>query len=294
MRVSRSMRALVFAPVLALAFTVPVQAVVFNLGTFVVDNDANVGDIPLTVPDGTYNHFSFSTAWTAISGNPYSSEAIWALTDGPLASAATTFYIDQGSAPNSAGSGSAVTLQWDAYMNFPLTGSLDGFILTLQTYAGSTAQWANTTMELTYQAPPTPPVVVVDLGVIGTNTDPININTLAADFDTELALYSSTGFPVAANDDVSYPEIVQSEIDFDSLPVGDYYIALCGYNSAFGVDFAVAAGSEAGNYGLTVDGIPVNGTLADGQIAWVGFTIVPEPATLALFVLGGLAVLRRR
>jgi hypothetical protein len=279
------------ALVLVLGFAMPADAALFNLGTFQVDDDPNAGDIPLAIPAGNYNYYTFSTDWTAVSGDPWSNEAIWAITDGPLSDPLTTFFADPGPAPNSLSSGDPVTLQWAGFLDVPITGPQNGFLLTLQTFTGSVAQWANTTLELTEQAV-VAPTLDVDLGVIGTDADPININTFAADFDTELGLYDAGGLVLASNDDAG--GTLQSELDFPNLPAGDYYLAMGGYNSVFGGFFGATPGTSSGNYGLSVAGIAVDGVLAADSLLWVGFSIVPEPASLALLALGGLAALRRR
>ena len=101
------------------------------------------------------------------------------------------------------------------------------------------------------------------------------IDTFDTTFDTELGLYSDAGTLIAQNDDAVG---LQSELDLAGLPAGTYFLAFGGFNTTFGEGF-LATSTSTGNVGPFV----IN-----------GLSIVPEPTSLALVGLGGLAALRRR
>ncbi len=156
----------------AMGLAAPASAgsVVFNLGDIVVDDDSATGDIALAIPAGFYDTVSFTTDWSAISGDPWSNEAIWAITDGPVTDPGTTFYADPGAAPNALASGDAVTLIWDSIaLDIPINGPLDGFLLTLQTFGGSSALWANSVLTLSGPTQASEPGILLlfGLGLIG-------------------------------------------------------------------------------------------------------------------------------
>ena len=250
----------------------PLQAqVVFDLGTFVVDDDPFSGDIPLSIPAGTYNYYSFSTDWSAIAGDPFSSEAIWAITDGPLSDPLTTFYADPGPAPNSQPTGDPITLQWEGYTDLAINGPLDGFLLTLQTFTGSSAQWANTMLELSNR-PVEPPAVFTDLGLIATYPSPFTLDTFGSDFDTELGAYNATGQVVLVNDDAGGG--LQSQLNFGaSARPGEYYVALGGFNTTYNNNFVVTPGSSSGNYVLNYPTGTEGGVLGSGELQWFRFEV---------------------
>lgn len=97
--------------------------------------------------------------------------------------------------------------------------------------------------------------------------------------DTEIGIYDMAGALVATNDDGGpFGDGIDgfySGLMGMTLPAGDYYIAVAAYNSAFGLaGWAVTGGEDyTGDYNLV---------------------ITPEPATLALFGFGVLALIRRR
>lgn len=81
---------------------------------FVGDIPANVYETPLAAPGFNPTRAQFTTDWSAGAGGPWSSEAIWAIADGPLASA-VDFYFDPGAAPDSFNDGFPESLSWDVY-----------------------------------------------------------------------------------------------------------------------------------------------------------------------------------
>jgi len=103
----------------------------------------------------------------------------------------------------------------------------------------------------------------------------IDIYTMPGDIgDTELGLYTDAGALIATNDDGGPGGGYYSGLMAQDLAAGEYYLAVAGYNATFGAaGWAVTGGTAEGTYDLH---------------------ITPEPASLALLMLGGLAILRRR
>jgi hypothetical protein len=134
----------------------------------------------------------------------------------------------------------------------------------------------------------------------------------SATFDTQLWLFDSAGNGVLANDDCALGCGLQSHIQGPTpIPAeaggltanGNYYIAVSGFNndptSAGGAIFTQTAftdlsGPDGPGGGSPIAGWGGGGAFGSYTIGLVGANFVPEPATLGLVALGGLAVLRRR
>ena len=246
--------------------------VVFDLGSFPVDTDAHTSNKTLSIPTGTYNAYSLSTDWSHLSGGAWSREAMWTLADGPLGESPTTYYSYEGSAPNSAADENTVTLVWDGFLDLPITGPLDMSLIPLQFFGGSTGHWANTVIEFSFATPPSGPTLSADLGIVTNPFSPLSIIT-SGDFDTELAVYSSTGAMIRSNDDAP-GSVTHSAINFSNgLPTGDYIAALGGFNTTFDDSYEIIAGATGGNFSLSAGGGSVAGSLDSNQVAYIGFTV---------------------
>ncbi|MEO1129038.1 MAG: hypothetical protein AAFX05_04930 [Planctomycetota bacterium] len=241
----------------------------------------------------------FSTDWVAGVGGPWSSEAIWAVANDPLATA-TTFYFDPGISADSADSGASVTLNWDVYIGGydPIPGTAGDAGLTFiagQTFGGSDASWNNSSLTLSDDVA-TAPASFIDLGSV--NNTPFTIDTLGSDFDTELGFFNSAGGLAEADDDgAGFP---LSLLDVPALPEGMYFFNAGGFNTIYGsggyeaiVDGGL--GSEGGNLVLNFNGGEVyNAALAADTNQWFKITVVPTPGTAGLLAVAGLAGVRRR
>lgn len=95
-------------------------------------------------PAGSYNSYTVSLNWVAGTGGPWSSEAIFALTDlADISNPATVFLADPGPSPASLNTGASVTLTWTGLMDFPYTSGDPLFFVAAQTFSGSRATWSN-------------------------------------------------------------------------------------------------------------------------------------------------------
>lgn len=131
---------------------------------------------------------------------------------------------------------------------------------------------------------PAPAPTAVNLGRIAGLGEPIEIDTLVADFDTELALYDSIGAALRFNDDDERAAAFQSALRFEGgLPLGEYFIAVGGFDAVFEDAFVAVPGDESGNYALAYNGGVVNGFLDPAEIQYYRFTVgIPEPSSIIL------------
>jgi hypothetical protein len=134
-----------------------------------------------------------------------------------------------------------------------------------------------------------------NLGILGNNATALKINSLGSAYDTELALFDSAGRLLGINDDISTAGgVKQSELLMEALSVGDYYLALGGWNSAFGDSFSAVGGASSGSFQLNHPNGTMAGTSASGELEWFSFSIIPEPGMPTLLVFSACALLLRR
>lgn len=278
------------------------NAVVYNVGTFSTGPASEAADFAVqldetqSIPGASYTSYSLVVEWSAISGGPWSSEAIWALTDLPAASA-NVFYSDAGASPDAAFNGDPATLTWSGFLDTPYTGGDNLWFNAQNTFTGSLAQWAN--VELTLGFDMIEPPECIDLGVLGIEGDSIDFDTFGSGYDTEMGLYNASGSLLASNDDSG--GTFQSAIETGALAEGTYYIAVGEFNTSFGPAFDVTFTPSTtfpptgGTSLLNADGVQVSSLEAGvGEIVWYCFDIVPSPGAAALFGLAGLVGVRRR
>ena len=128
-------------------------------------------------------------------------------------------------------------------------------------------------------------------GVVGVAGDLIDINTFNSAGDTELGIFDAAGNLLGNNDDTIG---LLSQIVFDASEEGTYYIATGNYNTTFGSGFVAGGGPTGEAVTLTVNGVDVDGIVEGTGAFWTSFNIVPEPSSLSLVAVAGLALLRRR
>ena len=267
---------------------------------------ANLG----AAPAGTYDIATITADYTDfMASGSFSSEALVGLGDGVDNTIFSDGFVFQ--ATNGVGNGDPVTLEW----TIPVTGYAGGsdfFFGVGNQFLGFNLNLTNISVTLDSLGPlpayaPGAPAAVtptaLDLGVIGNEGDSFVFDTLGSGFDTELGLYDQAGVLITNNDDIDFDNgITQSSIeteaiDFSGLGAGTYYLALGAFNTFYGgTDFdATTTATAGGDWDLNIDGaLALEGTLADGEVQFISFTIVPAPGAAALLGLAGFAGLRRR
>jgi hypothetical protein len=139
----------------------------------------------------------------------------------------------------------------------------------------------------------------VELGAIALADEPFAVDSFGSDFDTQLGVFDGIGALLDDNDDADGTTF-QSRVDFPTgLPVGEYFIALSGFESGFADGFLAIPfqGSEGGNFVLNHPGGPTTGSLLTEDVQWFRFSVaVPEPSTwlLSLVSIAALVGLARQ
>lgn len=241
----------------------------------------------------TYTGITLSFGWTAGGGDPYSNEALFALTNAPSLSA-PIFHIDPGPLPGSGDNGNPTTLSYTGFLDTPYTGGNPLYFANLQTFGGSNAAWSSISLSLTNNTVTPPAAESVSLGgslnttlaagevkwykfevtTSGSYTFDTLGSVLLADNDTEIGLYNAAGDLVATNDDIDFNGENYLSAITATLEPGEYYLAAGAYNTTFGVGFnAVSTSEYTGS--LVVNGIspvPEPGFLIAAGVAAAGVT----------------------
>ncbi len=123
----------------------------------------------------------------------------------------------------------------------------------------------------------TPPANPIDLGTIAGPTDTFSINSAGSDFDTELGLWDANGALIATNDDVSFPADVTSIISDLTLPTGQYFFSISGFNTIFAFGFSATIdaglGGEGGNAAGTANATAWSTAVAPDSVVFYTFNI---------------------
>jgi hypothetical protein len=280
--------ALLVAAVAGLASTASAQN--WNLGNLAVTDVIQGIDLNgAAVTPGSYNFVEVSLDWVVGGGNPWSVEAIFALTSDDFSGGVgtPTFYSDPGTSPDALNSGDPVTLTWSTFLDVDYNGGDSLWFNTLQTFSGSDATWNNVSVTLSNMGITAP--TATDLGCF--DAGDFDINTEFSTFDTEMGLYDASGALLANNDDAIG---LQSQI-LATLAEGTYYIAVGGFNSGFAGAFGATGGGASGDISLQINGATLaNDVHAPDTISWYSIKVIPSPASASMLALGGLVAARRR
>lgn len=256
------------------------------------------------IPAGTYSSYTVTMDWGSSINDAWSSEAIWALTNGSTVASSTTFYVDPGAATNSFDDADPATLSWTGFFDTAYTAPTNGalYFLMAQAFNDSGATWNNVSITLgdgSIAPPAATPAVLggstsaplaasqvlwysfnySGSGAIDLNTTGSSLSANSGGFsdDTEMALYSAAGALIETNDDIDFTNgVYTSGLSYTSgeLVAGTYYVAVTGFNGAFNSSFGVTSTS-----------------ISTGTIVLNGLS-VPEPTSMA--ILGAMGTLARR
>lgn len=232
-----------------------------------------------------FGNISFSGDLTKVISGTYASEARW-----NISNLNTGFSQSFQPSTTSSYSGTISVTKDSSALVWANAGDTFGF----ESYeyfddgAGPDSTWNN--VSFTFSRGPS----IINIGNYSSGTD-FTIDTESSSFDTELALYTSTGTLLGNDDDGGTGTL--SLLTPGVLADGDYYIVAGGYNSTFANGFAFA-GNATGNMNVNVNGTSVYaGSHPAGTFDVLEFTVgspVPEPASFAVLGLGAVALLRRR
>ncbi|MFI4860766.1 MAG: PEP-CTERM sorting domain-containing protein [Phycisphaerales bacterium JB063] len=266
-----------------------------------IDIDISGGDI-----GATYTTVDISLDWTAGGGNPWSNEAGFGLYG--AAGFGAPVYVPGlfGQFEGDADNGDATTLTFSGTLDAPYTGGDSLFFNGGQQYAGSDATWSNISItfnEGVFDAFDLSDTDTVAHGpgqyhmwdlVIDADGTEVQLNTLGTSTsetgfgvnDTELFLLDTDGVTLLATND-DFNGLRESQI-VTFLDAGTYTLVAGTYDLTYdGSAFAVDSDGSGS--------IVVNASTRPGTGATLNFvSTVPEPGSLALLGLGGLALLRRR
>ena len=253
------------------------------------DPDNGVFTSTYTGPSAIFSTLSFTGDLTEVQADTFANEARWRITNTALGAAVNYTPTGTGDFTGTITVSSLVpsllvwgnnstTFQFEARESFD-----DG--------PGADSTWSNIKFNFGN---------AVTTTFIGTYTlgTALTFDTLASDFNTNIALYSSTGALIGQNDDASFGTI-QSQLTATGLAAGDYYLAQTTPGGFFQDGFARAGISyTGGHYDIKINGASVaSGTQVGSSFNVIRLTVAaaPEPGTLALLMLGGsLVIVRRR
>lgn len=295
-----------------------------NLGTLNVTSTPT----PLSldgslIPAGTYTSYSVSFDWTAGGGNPWSNEAIWALTSTSDLGTAV-FHADPGASADAANNANPVTLTWNGFMGtqsvnvetgFTTDGAAynggdDLFFFSLQTFGGSNATWSNVNVSLGFDAPPPPTGTFTEAwasGTTATGNTWTRPNAAGTALSTATPQFDVIPFGVTESGTYDIASITPDHDGFLHIYTGAFdstdplanFLAGNDDGPILGLGSSVTAGLElvAGEIYFAV--ISAFGTAQAGAYTMNALGpgaafVIPAPGSLALLGLGGLAMARRR
>ncbi|HEY7087740.1 MAG TPA: hypothetical protein VH518_06590 [Tepidisphaeraceae bacterium] len=290
------------APISPVKGSAPIGAEVS--ATFAPFN-ASVSDTPTAtvlstgaVPAGAYNYVTISTNWQAGAGDPFSSEAFFALATGTDPNSAAPIYKFLTPFSNGSDDGVSRTLNYTGFLYRAYSGGAPLSMFAQQVFSGSNANWNNVSITIESRALPAVPFVnatqagsltgtltagEVDWYKFAYNGAALTIDTegstLSPDNDTIIALYNGSGGLEAISDDDGTGLLSLLDIPAGALPAGDYYLAVLAFDDAGNsFDDGLVATSGSTNVG----GYVINGLS------------VPEPAGVIPLILLQFSAWRRR
>ena len=178
------------------------------------------------------------------------------------------------------------------------------YFLSVEAFGGDSSATFDFTLDITEIPPPgDSPGNPIALGVLGNDSSLISLDTFGSAIDdTELGVYSvgedgslsilESGGGFVLNDDAG--DGFQSAVEF-TAPEGNYLAVAGAFNMLFFLDGIAGAGSQDGaEITLNHNGDSTTGATNNQGVAWFSFGVVPEPSSMSLIALAGLALLRRR
>ena len=178
------------------------------------------------------------------------------------------------------------------------------YFISVEDFEGGPVTTARYSLNLTEV--PTEPgetqATAISLGILGDEASVITLDTFgSATADTELAVYAVDGNGALSilqsdgafvlNDDAN-DATLQSAVSF-TAPEGNYVAVVGEWDTTHFTD-SVIGGPVGGEITLNSAAGATTGTIGADGLLWYSFAVVPEPSSLSLIALGGLALLRRR
>ena len=286
-------------------FTYPAFSLAGNRAT----NNNFAGESLLSIPAGNYGSYEILMDWSSdldgtLTDYAWSSEprSIFASAAGtgtsPTFPGGTTVFSSGTASPSNGASNSTNVTDLRIAGSFSTNFTGGNVVWNYrQAFAGTNiVNWNNIRITFKDFVPPVAPTAINLGGISGAS---LIFNTEGSSIsggDTEIGVYNSNGQLVGSDDDGGTGAL--SSLTLNGLADGVYYIAVAGYNAAFGGAFGVTTnstdtGTIAVNVTNGVDTLTGGGALGAGQVQWYQIT-VPTPGALALVGVGGLVAARRR